>query len=121
MEGITYDNRLGIFANYLDQPQNMDIAYWGLLDLKVNRFVSAQVAINLLYDEDQIKKTQIKQTLGIGFNYKFDNKSKEETTAYHFMKEPPIFDSVIADTELAKNTMILRKDPLFTKTALVTP
>lgn len=119
MEGITYDNRLGIFANYLDTPQNMDIAYWGLLDLKVNRFVSAQVTINLLYDEDQIKKTQVKQTLGIGFNYKFDNKPKEETTAFHSIKEQPIFDSINNEAELAKNTMILREDPILTKTAMV--
>ncbi len=81
MEGITYDNRIGIFSNYLKQPFNMDIAYWGLLDLKVNKFISAQVTLNLLYDEDQIKKTQIKQTLGIGLSYKFDNKPKETTVA----------------------------------------
>lgn len=91
MEGITFDNRLGIFADYLKNPQNMDIAYQGILDLKVNRFISAQVALNLLYDEDQIKRTQLKQTLGIGFNYKFDNKPKEETTAFLNTEERPVF------------------------------
>ncbi|WP_322969114.1 DUF3078 domain-containing protein [Faecalibacter sp. LW9] len=119
MEGITYDNRLGIFANYLDQPQNMDIAYWGLLDLKVNRFVSAQVAINLLYDEDQIKKTQIKQTLGIGFNYKFDNQPKPETTARTIIHEQPLFDSMDEDITLAQHNE-LRKYPLLYQTSLVT-
>jgi len=120
MEGITYDNRIGIFANYLDNPQNMDIAYWGLLDLKVNRFISAQVAVNLLYDEDQIKKTQVKQTLGIGFNYKFDNKPKEEVTAYQpVTEEQPIFETTNLDTEIAKNNLILKNDPILTKTFLV--
>ena len=119
MEGITYDNRLGIFANYLDKPQNMDLAYWGLLDLKVNRFISAQVAVNLLYDEDQIKKTQIKQTLGIGFNYKFDNKPKDEVVAKNFIEEQPIFDSDYQEKELTKITMDLKKDPIMTKTILV--
>lgn len=118
MEGISYDNRLGIFANYLDQPFNMDIAYWGLLDFKVNRLISTQVAINLLYDEDQIKKTQVKQTLGIGFNYKFDNKPKEEVTARHtFTEEQPIFDSV--QPELARNTYVLKNEPLLNQTRLV--
>lgn len=120
MEGISYDNRLGIFANYLDQPQNMDIAYWGLLDLKVNRFISAQVAVNLLYDEDQIKKTQVKQTLGIGFNYKFDNKPKEEAVASNFIEEQPIFDIDNENIEVATNKIELKKDPILTKTVLVT-
>lgn len=118
MEGITYDNRFGIFANYLDKPQNMDISYWGLLDLKVNRFISAQVAINLLYDEDQISRTQVKQTLGIGFNYKFDNKpkeeAKEETTAFNL---PPEENNL--DEEFASNYE-LKKDPVLNKTILVT-
>ncbi len=76
MENISYDNRLGIYSNYLDQPFNMDIAYQGVLDLKVNNFISAQATLNLFYDEDQIKKTQVKQTLGVGLAYKFDNSAK---------------------------------------------
>lgn len=76
MENISYDNRLGIYSNYLDEPFNMDVAYQGVLDLKVNNFISAQATINLFYDEDQIKKTQVKQTLGVGLAYKFDNAAK---------------------------------------------
>lgn len=73
---ISYDNRLGIYSNYLDEPLNMDIAYQGILDMKVTRFISAQATINLFYDEDQIMKTQLKETLGVGFAYKFDNLAK---------------------------------------------
>ena len=96
MEGITYDNRFGVFSNYLNQPFNMDIAYWGLLDLKVNKYISAQLTLNLLYDEDQIKKTQIKQTLGIGLSYKFDNKLKENKITYqNFPKEEAIQPEIV--------------------------
>lgn len=76
MENISYDNKLGIYSNYLDKPQNMDIAYQGVLDLKVNNWISAQATINLFYDEDQVKKTQLKETLGVGLTYKFDNTAK---------------------------------------------
>lgn len=76
MENIYYDNRLGIYSNYLDEPQNMDVAYQGVLDLKVNNWISAQATINLFYDEDQIKRTQLKETLGVGLTYKFDNTAK---------------------------------------------
>ncbi len=75
-DNISYDNRIGIYSNYLDQPFNMDIAYQGVLDFKVNNFISAQATINLFYDEDQIQRTQVKQTLGVGLTYKFNNTEK---------------------------------------------
>ncbi len=76
MENISYDNRLGVYSNYLNRPFNMDVAYQGVLDLKVNEWISAQATINLFYDEDQIKRTQLKETLGVGLAYKFDNTAK---------------------------------------------
>ncbi|QTV06000.1 DUF3078 domain-containing protein [Faecalibacter bovis] len=122
MEGISYDNRIGIFANYLDKPQNMDIAYWGQLDFVVNKFISAQVAVNLLYDENQIKKTQLKQTLGIGFTYKFDNKPKEEIkpegTAFNIVNEEATILDSIQKNEIVSNYE-LKKDPILTQTILV--
>ncbi|WP_313386544.1 DUF3078 domain-containing protein [Chishuiella sp.] len=120
MEGISYDNRIGIYADYLNKFGNMDIAYQGLLDLKVNRFVSAQLSVNLLYYEDQIKKVQVKQTLGIGFNYKFDNtKPKEEATQTSaFIHEQPIFEDKENSLEVATN--VLRDEPILNETKLVT-
>ncbi|MDM1546630.1 DUF3078 domain-containing protein [Empedobacter falsenii] len=119
MDGITYDNRLGIYADYLNKFGNMDLAYDGILDLKVNKFISAQVTINLLYDEDQIKKTQAKQTLGIGFNYKFDNTPPkvEEAPATAFMQEAPIFEEKEETIEVA--TYILKREPILNETKLV--
>lgn len=119
MEGISYDNRVGIYADYLKNFGNMDVAYQGILDMKVNKFVSAQVSLNLLYDEDQIKKTQIKQTLGIGFNYKFDNTPPkvEEAPATAFMQEAPIFEEKEETVEVATN--ILKKEPILNETKLV--
>jgi len=76
MENVSYDNRVGIYSNYLKTPENMTVAYQGVLDLKVNKLISAQASINLFYDENQIKATQAKQTLGVGLAYKFDNLAK---------------------------------------------
>lgn len=76
MKNISYDNRLGIYTNYLKNVGNMDVAYQGILDFKVNNAISAQATINLFYDEDQIKRTQVKQTLGVGLAYNFNNMAK---------------------------------------------
>lgn len=93
MKNVTYDNRLGVYTNYLRNVGNMDIAYQGILDFKVNNAISAQATINLFYDEDQIKKTQVKQTLGIGLAYNFNNTAK--------LKEMPVNLPTIEELELS--------------------
>jgi Protein of unknown function (DUF3078) len=71
MENILLDNRFGIFTNYLKKPQNMVLAYSAILDLKVNKFISTQITADLFYDDNQIGKLQLKETLGVGLTYKF--------------------------------------------------
>ena len=71
------DNNIGIFSNYSNKFYNLDIVYAGLLDMKINHFMSTQLALNLIYDEDQVKETQFKQTLGIGLTYKIDSTKKK--------------------------------------------
>lgn len=71
MENIFLDNRLGVFSNYLKDPQNLVMAYSGILDMKVNRFISTQITADLFYDNNQIGKLQLKETLGVGLTYKF--------------------------------------------------
>jgi hypothetical protein len=101
LENITYDNRLGIYTNYLENPLNMDIAYQGVLDMKINSLISAQATVNLFYDENQIKKTQLKETLGVGISYKFNNveklKLKEEN-----LPPAPTWDELKAKVEEAQ-------------------
>lgn len=73
MENVTYDNNIGLFSNYGNKPLNMDFVYSGVLNMKINNFMTTQLTINVAYDEDQVKKTQFKQTFGVGLTYKFDN------------------------------------------------
>lgn len=71
MENMLLDNRFGIFTNYLKNPQNLVMAYSGILDMKVNKFISTQITADLFYDDNQIGKLQLKETLGVGLTYKF--------------------------------------------------
>jgi len=73
MENIEMTNTGSIFSNYLDHPDRMVLSYNMLLNMKINRFVSSIVTLDLMYDHNQIQKTQLKQTLGIGFAYNIDN------------------------------------------------
>ncbi|MDD3771267.1 MAG: DUF3078 domain-containing protein [Weeksellaceae bacterium] len=76
-KNISYDSRLGIYTNYLKSAvSSMDFAYQGVLDMKVNSLISAQATVNIYYNENQIKRTQLKQTFGVGISYKFNNTKK---------------------------------------------
>ncbi|WP_419869224.1 DUF3078 domain-containing protein [Chryseobacterium sp. CT-SW4] len=79
MDNVTLTNTASVFSNYLDHPERLVLAYGGLLNLKVNRFISTNVTVDLLYDHNQIQKTQLKQTLGVGFAYTLDNGVKRSS------------------------------------------
>lgn len=76
MENITLQNTASVFSNYLDHPERLVMSYSGILNMKVNKYISTNVTLDLLYDHNQIRKTQLKQTLGIGFAYNIDNGKK---------------------------------------------
>ena len=66
---ITLTNQVNLFSNYLRHFERVDVGYSGALNLKFNKYINASVNLDLLYDHDQIKKLQRKQTLGIGLRY----------------------------------------------------
>ena len=41
--------------------------------MKINKYVSSVITLDLLYYHKHIWKTQVKQTLGAGFAYHIDN------------------------------------------------
>lgn len=73
MEDIHLTNTASVFSNYLDHPDRLVLAYGALLNLKVNKYISSNISLDVLYEHNQIEKTQLKQTLGIGFAYTIDN------------------------------------------------
>ena len=84
MENITFQTILELFSNYLDKGHNIDVNWTTLTTFKVNKFISATLATQLIYDDDvkvlrssgDQKGTvgpdvQFKQVLGVGLTYKF--------------------------------------------------
>lgn len=79
MKNITWKSDLNFFTNYLSHTERIDMNFNTIFDMKVNDYVSAILSFNALYDHDQLKKMQIKQTLGIGFTYAFKNTNKDKS------------------------------------------
>ena len=73
MDNITLLNNASVFSNYLDHPERLVLGYNGILNMKINKYISSVITLDLLYDHNQIQKTQLKQTLGVGLAYNIDN------------------------------------------------
>lgn len=86
LENVNLGTKLELFSNYLDNPQNIDVNWEVLIAMKVNKFLTATLSTQLIYDDNTIinidknqdgiieesgPRTQFKEVLGIGLAYKF--------------------------------------------------
>jgi hypothetical protein len=77
MKNVTLLSELGLFTNYLNHPENVDVDWKCGLNMKVNKYISAQLSTHLIYDADIIEKgatkakVQFKELFGVGFSFKF--------------------------------------------------
>ena len=81
MENIHLTNKAWLFSNYLDHPERIAMGYSGILNLKINKYISSNITLDLVYDHNQIRKVQLKQTLGLGFAYNISNGVKKADTS----------------------------------------
>ena len=72
MKNISIENNISLFSNYLKETDHIDIKFTSLINLKVNDYISAQLTLDLLYDHDILRNTQVKETFAVGLNYRFD-------------------------------------------------
>jgi hypothetical protein len=66
----TYTTRLDLLSNYRRNPKNLDVLLNNLLVLKHNTWLATSISVDILYDDDIISATQLKQILGIGLSFK---------------------------------------------------
>jgi hypothetical protein len=71
MENISMENILNLYSNYLDKPQNVDVDYQMNLVMKINKYISTNVAFQALYDDNARGAFQIREVFGLGINYGF--------------------------------------------------
>jgi hypothetical protein len=89
LKNVSFTTKIDLFSNYAEKPQNIVVNWETLIALKVNKFISANITAQLIYD-DKIKvpfdkngngtietgevvgsKVQFKEILGVGFSYNF--------------------------------------------------
>ena len=71
IENVTVENILNLYANYLDDPQNVDLDYTLNINMKINKSLSSTIAFQTIYDDNAFRGFQTRQVTGIGVNYNF--------------------------------------------------
>jgi hypothetical protein len=89
LKNVSFTTKIDLFSNYLKKPQNIVINWETLIALKVNKFISANLNTQLIYDDKIMvpfdknrngtiepgegirSKIQFKEILGVGLSYNF--------------------------------------------------
>jgi hypothetical protein len=82
MKNVILKSRLDLFSDYRHNPQNIDLFMTNVLMLKVNKYISANLNVDLIYDDDVKEfvnektgvkgpRMQVKQVIGVGFSARF--------------------------------------------------
>lgn len=86
MKNVNLQSKLELFSNYVKNPTAVDINWENLVSMKVNKFISASVSTQLIYDQDvnvpvdrnndgindgSGPRVQFKEVFGIGISTKF--------------------------------------------------
>lgn len=87
-KNIILENKVTLFSNYLEKPQNIDIDWEIILSMKVNRYINVRLSTHLIYDDDILlslyekidgvktkvgtgKRIQFQESLTVGLSYQF--------------------------------------------------
>ncbi len=66
LKNVRFEQRLGLFSNYLDKPKNVDLDYQATLNMEVNKNLSANIIVQLVYDDNAVQELQVREVFGIG-------------------------------------------------------
>lgn len=82
-KNINISSKLTLYSNYLKDPQNVDVNFEAGVNFKINKFLSAGVFFNYIYDDDvrftvvekgvekvKVPRSQFKESIYIGLVYK---------------------------------------------------
>lgn len=71
MENVSMENTLNLYSNYLEDAQNVDLDYTMNLVMKINKYLSANLSFQTIYDDNAFQGFQTREVFGLGVNYGF--------------------------------------------------
>lgn len=80
LKNITFSTKADFFSAYNNRPENIDVNWELLINMKVNKFFSTNLRTHLIYDHDteiannkgvMAPRVQFKEAFGFGISYRF--------------------------------------------------
>lgn len=68
---ISMQNIIAMYSNYLQRAQNIDIDYRAKFTIDVNKYMTVDVLLHTLIDDNASSKVQFKEVFGLGLKYIF--------------------------------------------------
>jgi hypothetical protein len=71
MANVSIENIFSAYSNYLENPQNVDLDYQMNVVLKINNYLTTNIALQAIYDDNAFRGFQTRQVFGVAVNYGF--------------------------------------------------
>lgn len=71
MKNVSMENILNLYSNYLEDPQNIDLDYTMNIVMSINKYLSANLSFQTIYDDNAFEGFQTREVFGLGINYGF--------------------------------------------------
>lgn len=71
MKDLTMENIIALYADYLDNPQNVDVNYQMNLYVSLNKYLSMNLTLHTISDTNASSRIQFRELFGVGVNYTF--------------------------------------------------
>lgn len=73
-EDVTMQHIFALYSNYLQKAQNVDIDYQVRFSVPVNKYLSMDILLHTLIDDNASSKVQFKEIFGLSVKYTFHRK-----------------------------------------------
>ena len=70
IENVEISNRLSLYSDYLENSGNIDLDYTINTSMKINKHLTTNLILQFIYDDNSIKRLQVREVMGIGLNLK---------------------------------------------------
>ncbi|MDZ7775242.1 MAG: hypothetical protein U5L09_06310 [Bacteroidales bacterium] len=85
LKNINFGTKADFFSAYNNNPENIDVNWEVMINMKVNKYFSANLRTHLIYDHDtriannagiEKPRMQFKEAFGFGISYRFPEKKE---------------------------------------------
>ena len=71
MTNVSLENIFSVYSNYIEKPENIDLDYQINVVMKINRYLSTNLSMQAIYDDNAFQGFQTRQVFGLAVNFGF--------------------------------------------------